>query len=118
MAKDSSFCFWGGSDCQEAIADAESEVGAVAVDGDRSFVIVDEGEDVDVCVLAGVEGAPEEFPQVEGEEVFLGDKAEALGHTIVQDVVAVVSKGLEAGEQIVDQLMQRDFDLSVGGFEG
>jgi hypothetical protein len=81
-------------------------------------VVVDEGEDVDVRILAGVEGAPEELPQVEGEEVFLGDKAKALGDTIVEDVVAVVSQGLEAGEQIVDQLMQRDLDLLVGGFEG
>lgn len=81
-------------------------------------MVVDEGEDVNVRVLAGVEGAPEELPQVEGEEVFLGDKAKALWDTIVEDVVAVVSQGLEAGEQIVDQLMQRDLDLLVGGFEG
>jgi hypothetical protein len=102
---------------QEAIADAESKVGAFAFDRDRSFVVVDEGEDVNVCILAGVEGAPEEVPEVEGEEVFLGDKAQPPGHTIVQDIVAVESQGLEAGEQIVDQLMQGDFDATVGGFE-
>ena len=108
----------GESNREEAIADAESEVGAFAFDGDGRFVVVDESEDVDVRVLAGVEGAPEEFPQVEGEEVFLGDKAKALGYAIVEDVVSVMSQGLKTGEQIVDQLMQRDFDLSVGGFEG
>lgn len=47
---------------QQAIADAESEVGAFAFDRDRSFLVVDESEDVNVCVLAGVEGAPEGIP--------------------------------------------------------
>ena len=47
---------------QAAIADAESEIGAIAFDSDRRFVVVDEGEDVDVCVLAGVEGAAEKVP--------------------------------------------------------
>jgi hypothetical protein len=47
---------------QAAIADAEGEVGAVAFDRDRSFVVVDEGEDVNVCILAGAEGVTEEVP--------------------------------------------------------
>ena len=81
-------------------------------------MVVDESEDVDVGILAGVKGASEEFPYVEGEEVFLSDKAKTLGYAIVQDVVTVVSQGLEACEQIVDQLMHGDLDLTVGGFEG
>jgi hypothetical protein len=103
---------------QAAIADAEGEVGVVAFDGNRSFVVVYEGEDVNVCILAGVEGATKEVPYIGGKKVFLGDKAQSLRYAIMQDVIAVKSKGLKAGQQIVDQLMQRDLDVTVGGFEG
>ena len=109
---------WVALERQSAIADAEGEVGAVAFDGDRRFVVVDEGEDVNVCILAGVEGAAKEVPYLDGEEVFLGDKAQPLRYAIMQDVIAVVSQGLEAGQQIVDQLVQRDLDVTVSGFEG
>lgn len=109
---------WAGLECQTAIANAECEVCVVAFNRDRRFVVVDEGEDVNVCILAGVEGATKEVPYIESEEVFLGDKAQPLRHAIMQDVIAVVSQGLEAGQQIVDQLMHRDLDVTVGGFEG
>ena len=36
----------------------------------------------------------------------------------MQDVVVVAGQGLVVGEQIVDQLMQRDFDVTVGGLGG
>jgi len=81
-------------------------------------VVVDEGEDVNVRILAGVEGAAEEVPQVEGEEVFFGYKAQSLGYAIVQDVVVFAGQGLEAGKQIIDQLMQGDLDATVSRFEG
>ena len=73
---------------------------------------------MNVCILAGVEGAIEEIPYIEGEEVFLGDKVQSLGYAIVQDVIAVEGNGLEFGQQIVDQLVQRNLDMTVGGFEG
>jgi hypothetical protein len=103
---------------QAAIADTESQVGAVVFDSDCGFVVVDESEDVNVCILAGTEGLTEEVPYVEGEDVFLGDKAQPLGYAIMQDVVAIVSQGLKVGQQIVDQLMQGDLNGTVGGFEG
>jgi hypothetical protein len=53
---------WFALERQEAIADAEGEVGAVAFDRDRRFVVVDEGEDVNVSILAGAEGITEEVP--------------------------------------------------------
>jgi len=55
---------WRGVDLerQAAIADAEIEVGAVAFDSDRSFVVVDEGDDVNGFVLAVVDGVAEEIP--------------------------------------------------------
>lgn len=109
---------WVDLERQAAIADAECEVGVIAFDGNCSFVVVDEGEDVNVCILAGVEGAAKEVPYLDGEEVFLGDKAQPLRYAIMQDVIAVVSQGLEASQQIVDQLMHRDLDVTVSGFEG
>ena len=51
-------------ECQTAIADAECEVGAVAFHRDRRFVVVDESENVNVCILTGVEGATEEVPYI------------------------------------------------------
>jgi hypothetical protein len=65
-----------------------------------------------------MEGATEEVPYIGGKKVFLGDKAQSLRYAIMQDIVAVKSKGLEAGQQIVDQLMQRNFNVTVSGFEG
>ena len=73
---------------------------------------------MNVCVLAGVEGADEEAPQVEGEDVFFGDKTKTLRYAIVQDVVVFAGQGLEAGEQIIDQLVHRDFDATVSRLEG
>jgi hypothetical protein len=51
-------------ECQAAIANAECEVGVVAFDGNCGFVVVDQGEDVNVCILAGVEGLTEEVPYI------------------------------------------------------
>jgi hypothetical protein len=69
-------------------------------------------------VLAVVDGVAEEIPKREGEEVFLSDKVKTPGYAIVQDVVAVAGQWLEAGEQIVDQLVERDLDATSGGLEG
>lgn len=82
------------------------------------MVVVDEGEDVDTFVLTGLKGLADEFPEGVGEDVFFGDKAKSPGYSVVDDVVPDVGKGLEACEQVVDQLVQRDLDPAVGGFEG
>jgi hypothetical protein len=36
----------------------------------------------------------------------------------VDDVVAVAGNGLEASEQVVDQVVKRDLDPTAGRFEG
>ena len=82
------------------------------------MVVVDEGEDVNTFVLAGLEGGAEEVPEFVCEEVLFGDKTKPLGHFIVDDIVPVAGKGLEAGKEVVDQLVERDLDTAVGGFEG
>ena len=103
---------------QPGVGDANGEIVGGVFDGNGGLVVVDEGEDMDGFVLAGSEGVAEEVPEFVGEEVFLGDKTQPLGHAVVDDIVPVVGKGLEAGKQVVDQLVKRDLDSAVGGFEG
>ena len=80
--------------------------------------VVDKGEDVDRFILAGAEGVAKEVPEFVGEDILFGNKTQPLRYAIVEDVVPVVGKGLEAGEQVVDQLVKRDLNPAVGGFEG
>ena len=87
-------------------------------DGNGGLVVVDEGEDVDRFILAGAEGVAEEVPEFVCQEVLFGDKTQSLRDSVVDDIVPVVGKGLEAGKQVVDQLVKRDLDSAVGGFEG
>lgn len=87
-------------------------------DRNSGVKVVDEGEDVDRFILAGAEGVAEEVPEFVGEDILFGDETQSLRYAIVEDVVPVVGKGLKAGEQVVDQLIKRDLDPAVGGFEG
>jgi hypothetical protein len=86
--------------------------------GNRSLVVVDEGEDVDTFVVVGLEGMAEEVPDLESEHVFFGDKTQSLGYAVQDDVVPAAGKRLEVGKQVVDQLVKRDLDSTVSGFEG
>jgi hypothetical protein len=103
---------------QAGVRDAEGEIVGGVFDGNGSVVVVDERKDVDGFVLAGAEGVSEEVPEFVREEVLFGNKTKSLRHPIVDDVVPVAGRRLEAGEQVVDQLVKRDLDPAVGGFEG
>jgi hypothetical protein len=48
--------------CQVAIANAESDVRIVAFDSDGGFVVIDKGEDMNICILAGMERFTEQIP--------------------------------------------------------
>jgi hypothetical protein len=100
------------------VGDADGEMIGGVPDGNGGLVVVEEGEDVDRFVLAGLKGVAEEVPEFKSQYVFFGDKAKSLGYSVVDDVVAVAGKGLEAGKQVVDQLVKRDLDPTVSGFEG
>lgn len=93
------------------------------LDGNRGLVVVDEGKDVDGLILAGAEGGGQKVPEGVGKAVLFGNETESLGHTVVDDAIlhdvgAVAGKGLEAGKQVVDQLVERDLDSAVCGLEG
>ncbi len=87
-------------------------------DGNGGLVVVDEGKDMDRSILAGAEGVAEEVPEFVCQEVLFGDKTQSLGQAVVDKVVAAVGKVLEAGEQVVDQVVNGNLDPAVGGFEG
>jgi hypothetical protein len=107
-----------GSQRQVAVRDAKGEIVDGVSDGNGGLVVVDEGKDVDGLILAGAEGIAEEVPEAEGEDIFFGDKTQPLGHAVVDDIIQVAGKGLKAGKQVVDQLVERDFDSAVCGLEG
>jgi len=81
-------------------------------------VVVDKGEDVDTFVVLGLKGKTEEVPEFESEHVLFGNKTQSLWYAVQDDVVPAAGKGLEAGEEVVNQLMERDLDPAVSGFEG
>jgi hypothetical protein len=101
-----------------AVGDAQGEIFAGVFDRNGGVVVVDEGEDVDTFVLAGLERIAQEFPEIESQLVLFRNKTKPLGYAVVYNVVPVAGKGLEVSEQVINQLMQGDLDPAVGGFEG
>jgi hypothetical protein len=107
-----------GLEGEAGVGDAKGVVLVGVFHGNRSLVVVDEGEDVDTLVVVGLKGIAEEVPEFESKHVLFGDKTQSLGYAVQDDVVPAVGKRLEVGEQVVDQLVERDLDPTVTGFEG
>jgi hypothetical protein len=100
------------------VRDAEGVMLVGVFYGNRGLVVVDEGEDVDTVVVLGLEGVAEEVPELESKHVLFGDKTQSLGYAVQDDVVSAAGERLEVSEQVVDQLVKRDLDPTVSGFEG
>lgn len=105
---------------EAGVRDAVSELVGGVLHGNGGVVIVDQGEDMDWFVVTGAKGVTEKVPDVGSKRGLFGDETKSLRHAIVDDVVPgaivddivpgaivpVAGKGLDIGQQIVDQLVE------------
>jgi hypothetical protein len=94
------------------------EVGAGVPDTDHGAVVVDQGLHVDAFVLLVADNRVDHIPKYIGHQVLFCDEAEALGDTVEDDVVPFHSQGLQAGQEVIDQLVKGYLDTMGRGFKG
>ena len=107
-----------GLDGEARVGDGERVIVYCVLDGDNGLVVVDKGKDVDRLVWTSLDGFTEEAPNVMGQFVLFGNETQSLGYTIVDDMVAAPGKGLQMCEQFINQVVQGNFDPTVGRLKG
>jgi len=87
-------------------------------DADHGVVVVDQGLDVDAFVFLVADNGVDYVPEYVGHDVLFCDEAQTLGYSVEDDVIPFHSQGLQARQQVVDQLVKGYFNATCGGFKG
>ena len=105
-------------DGHAGVGDGKCVVVYGVFDRDYGLVVVDKGKNVDRLVWTSLDGFTEEAPNVVSQFVLFGNETQSLGYPVVDDMVAVPGKGLEVCEQVINELVQRNLNPTVGRLEG
>ena len=91
--------------CQGAVG-----IGSCVIDANHGPLVVHEGVNVDTFVLFLGGYRAEQVPEDVGEDIFLGDEAQAAGDAVDDYIVVFAGKGVKTNEQILYELMQGYLD--------
>jgi len=70
--------------------------------------------DMDAFIFFAVDGAIDEVPQDISQHILIRIKGQAIGYAVEDNIVASHGQGLQAHEQLIDELMQGNLCVVCG----